>query len=352
MKYTNKTEQIDTSNPKLHVYFKAFIEDIGHSNDHIDVRSIPSDGSQRLFWRISVGQPDISFIAMENPPDNDFAKRENLAYLEIGKHLLKKGLPVPEIHRFDLNRGWFVLDDFGDNNLQETASSSEDRISLYKKVVEVLFRLQTLGKEGFDTAWCCQTKTYDQVVMRRYESDYFQKSFLHTYLGLKSDWPELEAPFDHLAETSSKADSRFFLHRDFQSRNIMISKERIGIIDWQGGRLGPLAYDLASLLIDPYTQLSRNERDQAYQHYVFLLNEYRGGSVDLFKKSFPYLAIQRNLQILGAFSYLSKEKPFFNAYISPSLKSLRHLLDELNDPKLSPLSDTLYALPSMDWLIK
>jgi aminoglycoside/choline kinase family phosphotransferase len=339
------------SNPELHAYFSEFIEGIGFPSDGVELHSIPSDGSQKLFWRISFDQHDVSFIGMENPPRDDYAKRENLAYLKIGRHLSQKGLPIPEIYHVDLDRGRFILEDFGGTNLQTAALAPETRNSLYENVVEDLFRLQTLGVKGFDTTWCCQAKTYDRVVMRRHESNYFRDAFLHNYLGLKKNWPELKAPFNHLAETASKADRDFFLHRDFQSRNIMVTKEnKIGIIDWQGGRLGPLAYDLASLLIDPYTRLPKKERDHIYHHYLVLLNEHRSGSVDHFKRSYPYLAIQRNLQILGAFSYLSKvqRKPFFEAYIPSALRSLQYLLDDLNDPELSPLSDTLNTLPSFE----
>ena len=339
------------SNPELHAFFSGFIKDVGFPTDSLELRSIPSDGSQRLFWRISLEQHDVSFIGMENPPRDDYSKRENLAFLKIGRDLFQKGLPIPEIHRVDLDKGRFILEDYGGTNLQTAALAPETRNSLYEDVVEILFRLQTLGAERFDTAWCCQTKRYDQVVMRRHESDYFRNAFLHKYLGLKMNWPELKAPFDHLAETASNADSDFFLHRDFQSRNIMVTKDnKIGIIDWQGGRLGPLEYDLASLLIDPYTQLSINEMDHVYHHYLFRLDKHSSGSVDHFKRFYPYLAIQRNLQILGAFSYLSKvqNKPFFEAYIPPALKSLQYLLDDLNDSELSPLSDSLNTLPSFD----
>jgi aminoglycoside/choline kinase family phosphotransferase len=337
-------------NAQFAEFIAGFLKDMGLSTENLQFHSLPSDGSKRLFWRVCPSQPGACFIAMENAPTNAFSKRENLAYLMIGRHLFQKGLPVPEIHRFDLANGWFVLEDFGDTSLQDTVSLRKSQMSLYERVIEILFRLQTKGAEGFNTEWCCQTERYDQFVMHHYEAAYFKDAFLYSYLGLKKDWPELEASFNHLAETASKADSHFFLHRDFQSRNIMVSKGRIGILDWQGGRLGPLAYDLASLLIDPYTELTAQERDEVYQHYLLLLKKYQSRLVDPFKKFFPYLAIQRNLQILGAFSYLSKVrgKPYFEAYISPALKSLHRLLDELKDPKLSPFKDGLNSLPPFD----
>ena len=94
---------------------------------------------------------------------------------------------------------------------------------------------------------------------------FFRVAFLCRYLGLKRKWPELERPFNHLAEMASSAEGNFFIHRDFQSRNILVSQGRIGVIDWQGGRLGPLEYDLASLLIDPYVSIPHPVRDKIFQ---------------------------------------------------------------------------------------
>jgi aminoglycoside/choline kinase family phosphotransferase len=127
----------------------------------------------------------------------------------------------------------------------------------------------------------------------------------------------------------------------------MIAGEKIGILDWQGGRLGPLAYDLASLLIDPYTNLPVSEKDEVYDAYHQLLRRERPQGLASFEKSFPYLAIQRNLQILGAFSFLSRVrgKVYFENYIPGALESLRHLLEEVRDENLSSLRELVGSLP-------
>jgi len=307
---------------------------------------IAGDGSKRIFWRVGGLESDVSYIAMENAPTDDFSKRENTAYLNIGRHLRSKGLPLPEIHRFDLDKGWFVMEDFGDVSLQTACERAKERVPLYAPVVEILFQQQTRGSEGFNTAWTCQTGTYDRQVMRRYEVDYFKEAFLGTYLGIRKEWPGLESSFEHLIEEASRAENRFFLHRDFQSRNIMITGRGIGILDWQGGRLGPLAYDLASLLIDPYTELPVLEKGEIYYAYLQLLRRKQPDRLASFEKSFPYLAIQRNLQILGAFSFLSKVrgKTYFEGYIPGALESLRHLLEEVKDGNLSSLRDLVNSI--------
>jgi aminoglycoside/choline kinase family phosphotransferase len=308
---------------------------------------IAGDGSKRAFWRIGDHKSDSSWVAMENPPTDAFTKRENAAYLNIGRHLRNKGLPLPEIYRFDLDKGRFIMEDFGEVSLQTACEQAHERIRFYLPVVEILFQQQTRGSEAFNTAWTCQTETYDRHVMRRYEVDYFKEVFLGTYLGFRKEWPGLESSFNHLIEEASKAENQFFLHRDFQSRNIMITAGKIGILDWQGGRLGPLAYDLASLLIDPYTPVPDPEREALYTRYCQLLRQKQPWSLASFERSFPYLALQRNLQILGAFSFLSRirGKTYFEDYIPGALNSLRRLLEQVRDGSLSGLKDLANSLP-------
>ena len=327
-------------------FILRFFKDIGIKTDDIEFALLQGDGSKRIFRRVSHGGSNSSYIAMSNLPSDSTTIRENLAYLKIGNHLRTKGAPLPEIFRHDLKQGWFIMEDMGPTSLQDLLASKEDAFPIYKDVVRHLFRLQINGVDGFDSSWCCQTERYDQWVMRRHESDYFKEAFLCRYLGLNKEWSELEAPFDHLADMASLAENHFFLHRDFQSRNIMVSKGNIGILDWQGGRFGPLGYDLASLIIDPYTRLSRQQQGEVYKNYLTLLEDYNERSADSFRNTFPYLAIQRNLQILGAFSYLSKSmnKHYFEAYIPSALSTLRDLLQYIDDPRLAVLKNLVINL--------
>ena len=327
-------------------FIRLFLKESGEDPAGFGLRAIPADGSRRSFWRILPRSSDLTLIGMMNEPMDESARRENLAYLMIGRHLRGKGLPLPQIHASSMKKGWFIMEDFGTMSLQDAVASGEDRVPLYERVVEVLFRLQIEGSTGFSPSWTSQTEKYDAFVMRRYEADYFRDAFLRNYLGLRKEWSELESPFTYLAEKASLAESCFFLHRDFQSRNIMVMKDRIGVLDWQGGRLGPLAYDLASLLIDPYAKLSEQERGRIYRKYMELLSGSFPEKAEFLHASFPYLALQRNLQILGAFSFLSQvqKKTQFRAYIAPALITLRQLLLELKDERLGPLKDLALSL--------
>ena len=197
----------------------SFLKEKGLPFREIQSRPIAGDGSKRLFKRIIPSESGPSFVIMENYPSNAYLNRENMAYLMIGKHLFQKGLPVPQIYRHDLVNGLFILEDMGDINLQDISLKDSNRLLLYEKALDLLFKLQVHGAKGFNRDWCCQTKTYDSLVTRHYEADYFRDSFLSNYLGLKKDWPELEDPFNYLSSKALEADCRHLMHRDFQSRN-------------------------------------------------------------------------------------------------------------------------------------
>lgn len=319
------------------------------SAGEMSVEPLGGDGSRREFWRVRLPEKGFGYIVMASSPADAYTMRENLSYLMIGKHLYSRGIPVPAIYCFDLEQGWFLMEDMGDKSLQEKVVRGEEPLYLYEKVLEHLFRLQTRGAEGFNPHWCCQTQRYDRVVMRRLESDYFRDSFLGGYMGMKKEWSELKDSFDHLAECSEQAGSKAFLHRDFQSRNLLVSEKGIGIVDWQGGRHGPPGYDLASLLVDPYVDLSDELQSRLYRRYHGILENQRPQWLVGFDKTFPYLAIQRNLQILGAFGYLTvkAKKAHFERYIPGAMKSLYRLLTETNDPKLDPLRKVVEGIASI-----
>lgn len=332
---------MNKNQPKME-FLGYFLKSSGISSDHIIFNTLAGDGSQRTFSRFNTPESDRSFIIMENTPVNELLAKENYAYLMIGKHLFRKGIPIPEIFLYDQKNGWFIMEDVGDTHLNDEHGSQIKYMDLYEQVIEILFKLQTEGSKKFNTEWCYQTRYYDHSVMIKSEADYFKDSFLGNYLGLKKKLSSFDKTFEYLSNTASKASKNFFLHRDFQARNIMLYNGKVRIIDWQGGRMGPLGYDLASLLIEAY-KLTKDEKERVYDHYLQILKDYKPDVADNFKIYYPYLAIQRNLQILGAFSFLTKirGKKQFEVYIQPAFSSLNHLLDKLADPKLSQLKDTL-----------
>jgi len=131
-----------------------------------------------------------------------------------------------------------------------------------------------------------------------------------------------------LKEIALKVDSekqRLFLYRDFQSRNMMIWSGGVGLIDFQAGRLGPPQYDLASLLIDPYVNIPEKIQVELLDFYLQEISARIPINEQSFRENYEIMAFQRNLQILGAYAFLSrtKGKTYFEQYIPPALSSLK-----------------------------
>ncbi len=324
----------------------SFLKQQGLPPSKARISPLAGDGSSRSFWRLTINGFSQSFVIMANPPETEEAKKENRAYFMIGRHLRRKQLPVPKIFAWNTELGSFILEDLGDTDLQSYVLGIEDPVEIYSVVIRHLVRMQIHGVKDFDTNWCCQTKRYDSQVVLKYESQYFKDAFLGLYMNFDSDISHLDDVFRYLAKKASKAKNNFLMHRDFQSRNIMVRTGDIWILDWQGARLGPLAYDLASLLIDPYVNLAQQTRNRLFSIYLDLL---RGINQDLAEEvnlTYPYLALQRNLQIIGAFSYLTKvkRKAHFRQYIIPAIGSLRALLKWISDPELGALLELVEGL--------
>jgi aminoglycoside/choline kinase family phosphotransferase len=150
---------------------------------------------------------------------------------------------------------------------------------------------------------------------------------------------DLEDEFRSLADKALKFSMNGFMHRDLQSRNIMVRDNRFYFIDFQGGRLGPIQYDLASLLIDPYVNLSRPVQEILLEFAVKTLSPVIRIDPDKFLFCYQYCAITRNLQILGAFGFLSriKKKTYFEKYIPNAIKTLKHNLFSLDTIELTGL---------------
>ena len=301
------------------------------SENTIRITPLTPDGSLRRFCRIH-HEDSRTAVAIAPPPDDTVGMKEAVSGWHIGRHLFVSGAPVPELYGFEEESGLLVCEDLGELRLhdvvQEKGIDSEQVIRLYRQAVSELARMQVRGSEGFDPAWCWDTPRYDRALMLERESGYFHRALCRDFLRLEIDKEKIAKEFHALADKASQAEASFFLHRDFQSRNIMIQQDRVRFIDYQAGRLGPLAYDLASLLIDPYTALPFPLQEELLEQYLDTLTGLLPYDRTRFRQEYLLLALQRNLQILGAFAFLSQQrgKPFFRQYLSPALGSLQGLL--------------------------
>ena len=303
-------------------------------SNKLHMQMISSDGSLRVFFRII--EKGVSLCVGVSPLEaQGLHLEEASSAISIGRHLYSKKIPVPQILAANKQTGVILFEDCGDTRLYDIIKESREQgdelkekaEDLYQKTIQKLVHMQIEGANAFDTSWCYDTPEYNLEVMVKKESEYFLRAFWCELL--KEEKPSgVSEEFGEIAANAALGLPLFFLHRDFQCRNIMVVDFEVKFIDFQGGRLGPPGYDLASLLIDPYSMLDESTRNQYLQLYLNELHnciEYRE---DIFLKQYSYLVLQRNLQIIGAFAFLYKtrEKIFFKKYIKPALENLSSIL--------------------------
>lgn len=286
---------------------------------------LEGDGSDRQWSRMKGAGG--SLVLADHGLRSTTAVTEVDAFIQIGRHLKSQRLPVPAIHFADAFAGLVFLEDLGDTSLQSAVLSEPDRrrtMDIYRAIIDGVIALSTEGAKGFDTAWTYQTPAYTRDLILERECRYFCDAFLSGYAGLEASYADLQDEFSRIADQALATAVQGFMHRDMQSRNIMLKDGRYYFIDFQGGRLGPLQYDLASLLIDPYVGLTREEQEQLLDYAERRLAARQPPAGESFRRGFAYCALSRNLQVLGAFGFLStaKGKRQFSRYIPAALRGL------------------------------
>ena len=314
----------------------------------LQVDKLTGDGSDRQWYRAGYGEQ--SFILSDHGicmPESIERSQLN-AFIHIGNHLFSKQLPVPRILNHDLLSGMVILEDLGNLHLETRIKQEKNdlfTVNLYKKVIDILIDFSGKGFQGFKKEWTCQTETYSKKLIIEKECHYFWDAFIKGYLKLDLSFHKFFDEFNHAADHALKHGLTGLMHRDMQSRNIMIKKDCPFFIDFQSARQGPLQYDLASLLIDPYVNLDTQIKNE--------LLEYTTGKLNLTPKEiknfigcYDYCCLTRNLQILGAFGFLSlvKNKKHFERYIPNAVNSLKSIIKGLDTDKLPRLSSLLQTL--------
>ncbi|NPB09022.1 MAG: phosphotransferase [Thermodesulfobacteria bacterium] len=280
-----------------------------------EVVPLAGDGSNRRFFRLRRGKDSFVLVL---PQPGDFGLKEAEAYVTIGLFLRRKGIPVPRIFDYEKGLGLILLEDLGDQRLEDLRP--EARRKFYPQAVELLVRFQE-AREGFEPQMALEGP-YDASLMWEREALYFLESFVKGHLRVVPPRELIEELREIWEEAKAFLEEEVLLHRDFQSRNLMIKDGKLRLIDFQGTRLGPPDYDLASLLIDPYAALGAETKKELFDLYLRL-----SGRPAL--PGYGYFALFRNLQILGAFAKLTRlGKTWFEGYIPQALKGLCELVRE------------------------
>ncbi len=311
--------------------------------------ALAGDGSDRTWFRLF--RKKKTLVAVHHGIRIDPGPGEMDSWIRIGGFLNAKGIPVPKIHGVDHFSGWAVMEDLGNLSLQEhirNTPSPEDRAAIYQHVIDRMIDFSTRGIRGFDLTWAYQGPIYNENLILKDECGYFLESFVHGYLGIAFPAERLEKEWKHLARRTLENAEFGLMHRDFQSRNIMVTGKGIFFIDFQGARVGPVQYDLASLLIDPYVDLPVFLQERLLAFAMKRLAIKRSFTPRRFLDGYGCCALCRNLQALGAFAHLSrvKGKTVFETYIPPAVKSLSRLVDALprsDFPRLHELKSMIAA---------
>lgn len=296
--------------------------------------ALPQAGSNRSYYRITGGgKTAVGTFGSDI--------RENTAFLALGHCLRKNDVAVPEVYAVTDDRLHYLQEDLGGISLFDVLPTPEAP-GLLKKAVEDLAYMQVKGLQTVDFASCYPSEVFDRRSIC-WDLNYFKYDFLKL-TTVDFDESLLEDDFERLTSYLLEADRSFFMYRDFQSRNIMVTESGLRYIDFQGGRRGPLAYDLASFLFQGRANFTEAQRNELLGYYLDKLKKLIPVDSDVFITQFYTFAFFRILQTMGTYGYrgLFEKKSIFMQSIPQALSNLNTLIES---EKITPLqTDYLFNL--------
>jgi hypothetical protein len=312
-------------------------------------QEIAGAGSDRRLTRLF--PPGRTVVLVENPSPLE-RTNENDSFVYLARHLRAKGLPVPEVYAYDRGLGCYLVEDLGDHDLYAEVRAFLPHVKderhglparlpeLYREAIVTLVGFQVDGAAGFDPRRIHNRPSYDRELMLSWESGYFVREFLGNHLG-RLPPAGLGEELERLADRAAEAGTSYLIHRDYQSQNLKIRQGKIFVIDFQGARLGPPQYDIASLLCDPYARLPARAREALLAEYLGLLVHRTGEDRGRFLDLFPYVGAHRLMQALGAYAFLGRRrgKPAFLEHVPAALALLEELLHTIPADEVRRLLD-------------
>jgi N-acetylmuramate 1-kinase len=304
---------------------KLWLSDVLETSD-FELKPASEDASFRSYYRLFLQNKTL--IVMDAPP----AEEDCEPFVRITNTLHACGVNAPTIHNMDLQQGFLLLDDFG-NDLYLHKLDSSTANKLYADAVKTLIRMQT-------SADAKELTNYDEFLLQR-EMQLFTEWLLgkHLRIELNNDqYNEMKIIFCLLAENALQQ-PQVFVHRDFHSRNLMLTQENNpGVIDYQDAVSGPISYDLVSLLKDCYIKWSRDEINQWVDFY-FNQRAENEPEIDRerFQRWFDLMGVQRHLKASGIFARLS-HRDGKHGFLKDIPRTLSYIIDLKQDYKeLLPL---------------
>lgn len=297
----------------------------GHQAD--DITELPSSGSNRRYFRLSGHQTLIGVSGTST--------EENSAFIYMARHFREKGLPVPEVYCWSEDKSFYLQEDLGDtllfNAIEKGRKSSvfdEQERTLLRQTINLLPAIQFIGADGFDFSQCYPQPEFNQRSIL-WDLNYFKYCFLKA-TGMEFQEDQLEDDFQKMSDVLLRSSSATFMYRDFQSRNVMIKDGKPWLIDFQGGRKGPLYYDVASFLWQAKAKYPKDLRDELLKEYLQALQKYMPVDEKYFYSQLRHFVLFRTLQVLGAYGFRGyfEKKPHFIQSVPFAIDNLRLLLRE------------------------
>ena len=304
---------------------KLFQEHFGKAAEAIV--PLPSSGSHRRYFRISEGGRTLIGVIGTDPD-------ENRAFITEARHFRSKGIRVPEVYAVSPDGMSYLQEDLGDDSLYEliaegrsTGVYSEKEAVLLCKAIQGLPKIQFEGAQGLDFSICYPDSEFN-ARMIDFDFNYFKYCYLKT-AGIEFKEIPLQDDFDRLKADLLETRTDTFLYRDFQTRNIMIRDGEPWYIDFQGGRKGPIWYDLASFIWQSRPRFPKPLKERMIRTYLDAMKPYCDIPEDEFRRKLRLFVLLRTLQVLGAYGYRGKyeKKAYFIESIPYAMGNLREILE-------------------------
>jgi aminoglycoside/choline kinase family phosphotransferase len=313
------------------------------------IEKIPQSGSDRIYFRIYSGSK--TYIATHN-----INQKETTTFIYFSKHFKNAKLPVPIIYGVNETNTLYIQEDMGTSSLLnqlEDHGHSEYVYQLFQQSLQELARVQIVGDKNLDYDTCLTAKEFGkQAIM----SDllYFKYYFLDT-LQLPYDKQAVLDDFDALSTYLTRTENKYFMFRDFQSRNIIIQNDKVHFIDYQGGMKGALQYDVASLLWQAKAKLSDDWKKRLLEFYMDQVDQLIEKPIDriTFVSQYNGYVLIRLLQVLGAYGFrgLFERKAHFLSSIPLALKNLQFFITHERIGIVTPEFDRVLRLVVDDEMI-
>lgn len=310
-------------------------------------RLLAGSGSNRRYWRLSGG--GISLIGAEGT-----SAEENRTFIYLASHFRERGILVPEVYAASDDGMAYLQEDLGDMSLfdavsagRESGNYSPEECSMLVRTISCLPDIQFRGAECLDFSRCTPEPEFNRRLVMS-DLNYFKYCFLKT-TGLDFNEAALEKDFETLATCLLSEGFSSFMYRDFQSRNVMLKDGVPYFIDFQGGRKGPVYYDLASFVWQAKAGYPESLRQELVDAYISSLDRYIEVDVPYFKDRLMLFVLFRTLQVLGAYGFRGnfERKAHFLASIPYAVANLRTVLDHVPSscPYLASLLTDMAHLP-------